>query len=257
MSTEFGKVRRFGAHRAPYEDLPGQTLSPEPLRLTRPERATLPLPRGGPGAFPRTGLFRPFGAGIRRNRALSITRSLSLSRGFIQLTRTIGGEEGIFSVESGKRGVAMSSPFDLRRTTGRGFIVRPSMGSASGFSVRANRMRLAPADAGVLRVSGRRGGHGVEPPALFGSQADPVADGVSIKARVGLLDGPGQDQQLLAQEPFDPVGPNSPTAGFEALGAEPLVELALHVLGDGVPGARGKWQRSATSGRPLIPVLMP
>ena len=27
VSTEFGKVRRFGAHRAPYEDLPGQTLS--------------------------------------------------------------------------------------------------------------------------------------------------------------------------------------------------------------------------------------
>ena len=27
MSTEFGKVRRFGAHRAPYEDLPGTDLS--------------------------------------------------------------------------------------------------------------------------------------------------------------------------------------------------------------------------------------
>ena len=27
VSTEFGKVRRFGAHRAPYEDLPRQALS--------------------------------------------------------------------------------------------------------------------------------------------------------------------------------------------------------------------------------------
>ncbi len=54
VSTEFGKVRRLGAHRAPYKDLPRQPLTEEPEPPSRAELDAAMLAVDGqaePGPF--------------------------------------------------------------------------------------------------------------------------------------------------------------------------------------------------------------
>ncbi len=65
--------------------------------------------------------------------------------------------------------------------------------------VQKNKKNGERSTAVIDGMAGAGGGHRIEPPALLRLQAIPVGHGGGDERRVSLLNGPGQQQQLLAQ----------------------------------------------------------
>jgi hypothetical protein len=70
---------------------------------------------------------------------------------------------------------------------------------------------LAPTHIVLAVVRGLCRSHRVKPPPLLGRQAPPILNSDRREARIGVLNGPGQQDQLFTKQPRNWV-----IAGFES-----------------------------------------
>ncbi len=103
--------------------------------------------------------------------------------------------------------------------------------------------RLSPSFASIVDAASGCGSHGVEPPAFFRLESTPVAKRLADDCAVGSFHGPGQDDQLLAQEAFYLVLPDMPSAGSQVLFSQSPIELPLDRFRQRRPD--GAWKRAS------------
>ncbi len=166
-----------------------------------------------------------------------VIRSAELERGLSRLRLTpaavVAGLERLGCLRVGRGLAGMTAQVKHKRRLMRGIGYR--------FLRECVAHRLAPALVAALDgVAGGSGGHGVEPPALLGDQAEPVLDGGWDQGGVRLLDGPGEQHQLIAEQARDGVGAGLPTAGLAAVLLQAFVEFDPRLVGDGVPLGTGQ-----------------
>jgi hypothetical protein len=92
--------------------------------------------------------------------------------------------------------------------------------------------RLTPADVALVVVPGLRRCHGVKPPAFLRREPAPVLDRGVRQDRVGILDRPRQQHQLLAEQPRHRGVAGLEPGRSEPHLAQPAVQLLLERIDD-------------------------
>jgi hypothetical protein len=84
-------------------------------------------------------------------------------------------------------------------------------------------------------MSGGGIGHGKKPPALFRDQSQPVFDCYWNTPGIGIFNGPGEQDELLAEQSGKRVFASFPTTDPKTVLFESLIEFGFDLLGYHVP----------------------